>query len=288
MDVPLMIKQRLQELGVEQRGLATAAQVTESYISQLLTGKKAFPESHRTDVYNKIERFLKLPRGQLSKLADLQRQEELKKRLGEPLAPLLEEVRVLILRKCKPGNIKEIQAIFEKQPFGELERLVTQVLLDVVKTVAKEELDSEDWLQTVAQHSERSYEQLRVMVLDFLDTDIFSLSGEQCNSFLDPLIESWEIDLATFNMEVVLNRRLVLGHLKRFEFVEREFERPFDETQGLKEFLQDTSLSGDVTEEEIEFLKRLRFKRKQPTPLYYYRALQNLRDPIHFRTPKTD
>ncbi len=283
-----MIKQRLQELGVEQRGLATAAQVTESYISQLLTGKKAFPESHRTDVYNKIERFLKLPRGQLSKLADLQRQEELKKRLGEPLAPLLEEVRVLILRKCKPGNIKEIQAIFEKQPFGELERLVTQVLLDVVKTVAKEELDSEDWLQTVAQLSERSYEQLRVMVLDFLDTDIFSLSGEQCNSFLDPLIESWEIDLATFNMEVVLNRRLVLGHLKRFEFVEREFKRPFDETQGLKEFLQDTSLSGDVTEEEIEFLKRLRFKRKQPTPLYYYRALQNLRDPIHFRTPKTD
>ena len=262
--------------------------MTESYISQLLTGKKAFPESHRTDVYDKIERFLKLPRGQLSKLADLQRQEELKKRLGEPLAPLLEEVRVLILRKCKPGNIKEIQAIFEKQPFGELERLVTQVLLDVVKTVAKEELDSEDWLQTVAQLSERSYEQLRVMVLDFLDTDIFSLSGEQCNSFLDPLIESWEIDLATFNMEVVLNRRLVLGHLKRFEFVEREFERPFDETQGLKEFLQDTSLSGDVTEEEIEFLKRLRFKRKQPTPLYYYRALQNLRDPIHFRTPKTD
>jgi transcriptional regulator with XRE-family HTH domain len=280
-----MIKQRLKELGVEQRGLATAAQVTESYISQLLTGKKAFPESNRTDVYDKIERFLKLPRGQLSKLADLQRQEELKRRLGESLAPLLKEVRVLILRKCKPGNIKEIQAIFEKQPFGELERLVTQVLLDVVKTVAKEELDSEDWLQTVAQLSERSYEQLRVMVLDFLDTDIFSLSGEQCNSFLDPLIESWDIDLATFNMEVVLNRRLVLGHLKKFEFVEREFERPFDETQGLKEFLQDTSLSGDVTEEEIEFLKRLRFKRKQPTPLYYYRALQNLRDPIHFRTP---
>ena len=44
----------------------------------------------------------------------------------------------------------------------------------------------------------------------------------------------------------------------------------------------DASLSGNVTQEEIEFLKRLRFKEKRPTPLYYYRELQNLRDPLHF------
>ena len=43
MDVPLVIRRRLEELGVEQRQLATAAQVTESYISQLLTRKKAPP-----------------------------------------------------------------------------------------------------------------------------------------------------------------------------------------------------------------------------------------------------
>jgi len=42
-------------------------------------------------------------------------------------------------------------------------------------------------------------------------------------------------------------------------------------------------VSGDATEEEIEFLKRLRFNGKHPTPLYYYRELQNLRDPLHFR-----
>ena len=39
------------------------------------------------------------------------------------------------------------------------------------------------------------------------------------------------------------------------------------------------------TEEEVEFLKRLRFKGKRPTPLYYYRELQNLKDPLHFRRP---
>lgn len=40
MDVCLVIKQRLEELGLEQRDLADAAEVTESYISQLLTQKK--------------------------------------------------------------------------------------------------------------------------------------------------------------------------------------------------------------------------------------------------------
>ena len=81
MDVSLVIRHRLNELGLQQRDLATATQVTESYVSQLLTGKKAPPMTHRTDVYEKMEAFLKLPSGALSKLADLQRIEELKRRL---------------------------------------------------------------------------------------------------------------------------------------------------------------------------------------------------------------
>ena len=285
MDVTSVIRERLEALGVEQRDLATATQVTESYISQLLTRKKAPPAPNRTDIYGKMERFLKLPSGKLSKLADLQRKEELKRRLGDPLTPLFKEVRELILRKCNPDNETHMRAIFEKQPFGELERLVTQKLLEVVKSVATEELESEHWLRTVARLSDRSYEQMRVMVLEFLDTDIFNLSVEHCVAFLDPLIESWDIDLATFDMDIVLNRRLASGPLKKFTFVERDPDQPFDEEPGLKEFLQDTSLSGNATKEEIEFLKKLRFKKKRPTPLYYYRELQNFRDPLHFRTP---
>ncbi len=283
MDVCFVIKQRLEEMGLEQRDLAAAADVTESYISQLLTRKKSPPAPDRTDIYEKMARFLRLPSGKLSKLADLQRKEELKRNLGDPPAPLLKEVRELILRKCTPDKEKQIRAIFEKQPFGELERLVTQKLLDVIKRAAKEELESEDWLRRVARLSGRSYKQMRVIVLEFLDTDVFSLSSEHGVSFLDPLIESWDIDLATFSMEIVLNRRLAPGHTKKFEFAEREPDQPFTEEPGLKEFLRDPSLSSDATEEEIEFLKRLRFKGRRPTPLYYYRELQNLKDPLHFR-----
>jgi len=284
-DLAFVIRQRLEQLGLEQRDLAIASQVTESYISQLLTRKKAPPAPDRTDIYDKMGKLLKLPNGELGNLANLQRQEELKRKLAAPPTPLLREVRELVLRKCKPDKQAQIRAIFEKQPFGELERLVTQKLLDVVKRVAEEELENENWLRLVGRLSHRSYEDMRVAILEFLDTDVFDVSIENCVSFLDPLIESWDVDLVAFGVEIVLNRRVAPGRPRKFEFVEREPEQPIDEEPGLKEFLQNPSLSSNATKEEIEFLKKLRFKGKKPTPLYYYRELQNLRDPLHFRRP---
>jgi len=281
-DVSLLIKHRLKELGLEQKDLAVAAQVTESYISQLLAGKKAPPAPGRTDIYEKIGRVLRLPSGELPNLADLQRKEELRKKAGETPRPLYQECRELILRKCDSSRQRELRRIFEKEPFGELERLVTQKLLNVAQGVAKEELQSEEWLRLMAQLSGRSYEQMRVAILEFLDTDVFNVSAGNCISFLDPMIDSWDIDLKTFGMGVVLNRRLTAGSLKRFEFAEQEPPRPLAVEPGLEQFLKDASLSGDATEEEIEFLKTLKFREKQPSPIYYYRELQNLRDPLHF------
>jgi transcriptional regulator with XRE-family HTH domain len=278
-----VIRRRLKELGLDQKDLAAAAQVTESYISQLLARKKAPPASGRTDIYDKMGKFLRLPSGELSRLADLQRQEDLKKRVAEPPAPLFRDCRELIVRKCEIARRGELRRIFEKEPLGALERLVTQKLLDVAKRVAREELDSEDWLRRMGQLSGRSYEQMRVVILEFLDVDVFNVSVENWVFFLDPLIESWDIDLETFGMEIVLNQKLTLGSLKRFEFVEKEVQPPPAIEPGLEEFLRDTSLSGDATEEEIDFLKMLKFTTRRPTPIYYYRELQSLRDPLHFR-----
>lgn len=283
MDVPLVIKHRLKELGLEQKDLAAAAQVTESYISQLLAGKKAPPAPGRTDLYEKMGRFLRLPSGELSKLADMQRRQHLKKKVTEPPAPLFKECRELILRKCDRTGREEIRRIFEKEPFGELERLVTQKLLDVAKKVAREELESEEWLRLMAQLSGCSYDQMRASIVDFLATDVFDISVDNCVSCLDPLIESWRINLKTFGVEIVLHRRLALGRLTRFEYVEREPDHPGALEPGLEEFLRDSSLSGDATEAEVSFLRTLKFKDRRPAPIYYYRELQNLRDPLHFR-----
>jgi hypothetical protein len=206
----------------------------------------------------------------------------LKRNLADPPKPLFKEVRELILRKCVPAKEEQIRVIFEKQPFGELERLVTQKLLDVIKKVAKEELNNENWLHLVTRLAGQSYEQMRVTLLEFLDTDVFSLSHGNCVSFLDPLIESWDVDLTTFGMEIVLNRRIASGDPRRFEFVETGPDQPLIEP-GFKEFLNDISLSGTATKGEKELLRNLRFNGKRPTSVYYYRELQSLRDPLHFR-----
>lgn len=283
MDVALVIKQRLSELGLDQRDLAVACQVTESYVSQLLTRKKAPPAPGRTDIYDRMGEFLKLPTGDLSRLAEVQRQEELKKKVGEPPRPLFRECRDLVLRKCEPERQMEVRRIFEKEPFGELERLVTQKLLDAAQGVAKDELGSEDWLRLMAQLSGRTYEQMRVAMLEFLDSDVFTISIDNCVAFLNPMIDSWDIDVKTFAMEVVLNRRLAPGNLKRFEFVEQKLcgARPVE--PGLEQFLRDRSLSDDASDEEIAFLKSLNLRSRRPTALYYYRELQSLRDPLHFQ-----
>ncbi len=248
MDVSLVIRQRLEAFGLDQRELARAARVTESYISQLLTRKKAPPAPSRTDIYAKMDRFLKLPSGELARLAEIQRREELKQELSDERAPLFREVRQLILRKVHPDREAHVRAIFERQPFGELERLVTQRLLDVLTARwPRQELANDSWLRQVADLSGRSFEEIRVIVLEFLDTDIFHLSRDQCDSFLDPLIESWDIDLTTFALDIVLNPRVVSEHVRRFEFVERTADELSAGQPGLDEFLENPAMSSTAT-----------------------------------------
>lgn len=277
-----MIRHRLDELGIGQRELAVAAEVTESYISQLLAKKKTPPAPDRTDIYDKIAKVLKVPGQNLSKLADTQRREELKRKILDPPRPLFQEFRQLILRKCVATKRNQVTNIFGREPFGEFERFITQRLLDVAKRVAKKELEDEEWIHRVARLGKRSYEETRVLILEFLDTDVFHVSVENCISFLEPLIQSWDIEFESFSMEIVLNRRLTRSHLKKLAFQEAQPQPSLEVETALKEFLNDAKLSAGITEDETAFLKSLHLNGKRPSPLYYYRQLQNLRDPLNF------
>jgi transcriptional regulator with XRE-family HTH domain len=280
MDVSLLIRHRLKELGLEQKDLASSAQVTESYISQLLARKKAPPAPGRTDIYEKLGKVLGLSVIELSQLAEQQRKQEVLKRVAAPSQPLFKECRALILRKCEPVGEKEVRRIFEKEPFGELERLATQQLLLAAQGVVRKELSNDAWPRGMAELTRRTRRQVSMAIPLFLGGDVFGVSAPTCLSFLDAIVDSWNIDLATFGMKVILNGRLGEGTVKRFAFSEQPPANV--RTAGLEQFLNDSSLSGDATEEEIEFLKALQFRGKSPSRIYYYRELQSLRDPLHF------
>ena len=282
MSFAALVKSRLKTLGYEQKDLARAARVTESYVSQLLSRRKAPPGPDRTDIYAKMEAFLKVEHGELGRLAEMERTEEIKRKLGHGPEPLFQEFRDLVLSKCAAGRREEVRAIFELQPFGTLERLVARKLLDVVQSIARQELESENWMRLAARVGGRSHEEMRVIVLEFLDTNVFQVSNENCVAFLDPLVQAWDIDLDSFRLEITLNGRLVTNPHRTFMFVQSESKDAAREKQGLSEFVNDERLSGDATEEEIGMLRGQWLGGRRPTKLYYYRALQNLRDPLHF------
>lgn len=277
-----MVRARLVALGHEQRELARAVDVTDSYISQLLTRRKAPPSSERTDIYPRMEAFLRLRPGELTKVVELERTEEARRKLARPPEPLFREFRELVLRKCVHAKRGEVLATFEERPFGILEQLVTQTLLECVQEIARKELESESWLRLAAHVGGRSHEEMRVIVLDFLDTDVFQVSNESCVAFLDPLVDSWDIELPLLRMHITLNDDLVRNPRRTYAFQELAPADPCKPPTGLRDFLQDPSLSADVTEDELRLLGQQTFDTRQPTKFYYYRALQNLRDPVHF------
>jgi hypothetical protein len=177
-----------------------------------------------------------------------------------------------------------VRAIFEREPFGVLERVVARSLLAAVQSVARRELDSADWLRLAATVGGRSLERMRVLVLEFLDAEVYDVSKESCAAFLEPLVESWGVDLDRLQLEIRLRRELVADPLRSFTFVEQPTPARRDGAPpGLVEFLGDPALAADVSPAEADLLRAHPVGDRQPTKLYYYRALQNLRDPIHFR-----
>ena len=277
-----LIKARLDKLGYGQKDLALAARVTDSYISQLLGDRKAPPARDRTEIYGKMEAFLKLPPGELGRLAEIERAEERKRRLGAMPAPMFQQFRDLILRKCQPERREEVRVHFDAHPFGVLERVVAGKMLEVVQRIARQELDNEDWLRLAARVGGRSKEAMRVMVLEFLDMDVFHVSSESCVNFLDPLVQSWSVDLETLRLDIVLEPKLVAEHHRTVAFVERDGDDDGAlEEPGLTEFLRARQVADRVTEAEARLLRRHRLGGRRPNMLYYYRALQNLRDPLH-------
>jgi hypothetical protein len=88
MDLALFTRNRLKQLRLGPRDLARATRMTESYIAHVLAANSSQRALCRADMQDQLERVLKLPQGQLAKLADLQRREYLNKRLGNQPGPL--------------------------------------------------------------------------------------------------------------------------------------------------------------------------------------------------------
>lgn len=282
MDFAYVVRQRLDELGLGQRELADAADVTESYISQLLGRKKLPPLPNRTDLYEKMSRLLGVPRLELARLAALEHHQALDEKWQETPPARFGPMRDLILRKCRPARVRQMRLAFEKEPLGELEQLITRTLIAVVRDEARAHARDEAWLRTIARRGRDSYREMRVRRIDLLDSDPRASLGD-FSLFIDPLIDWWDFDVDEFTLDV----ELASGTVRKFGFREEAPEASAGEEPALRKFLRDATLSAGATEEEIDILRRMRFPGGgKPTALFYYRTLQTLRDPLNFQRTK--
>lgn len=280
MDFAFVVRQRLEELGLGQRELAAASEVTESYISQLLGRKKLPPLPNRTDLYDKMSRLLGVPRDELARLAALQHHEVLDRTWQAPPEPRLGPMRELILRKCRTADRAAMRLIFEKEPFGYFEQLVTRTLIEAIRDEARAHARDEKWLRSISGAADVSYRTMRVRLIDLLDSDPEASLGNY-SLFIDSMIRSWEFDLHQFSLGI----QLTSGTTRAFRFEKTSNEEPFADEPALRSFLRDATLSAGITADEIEFLRRIRFSGpERPAALFYYRTLQNLRDPLNFRS----
>lgn len=278
MDFAFVIRQRLEELGLDQRQLSAACEVTESYISQLLSRKKLPPLPNRTDLYDKMSRLLDVPRDELARLAALQHHEVVDRTWRATPEPRLGPMRELVLRKCRATSQPAMRSIFAKEPFGYVEQLITRTLIEAIREEARVHAGDEKWLRSVGLPAKLSYRTMQARLIDLLESDPAVSIGDY-SVFIDSMVRSWDFDLHRFGLTIQLSG----GSTRAFRFAATAKEEPATDEPALRSFLRDATLSGGITAGEIQFLRRIRFPGpERPSSLFYYRTLQNLRDPLNF------
>jgi len=199
--VSQLVRRRLKELKRTPRELAEAVQVSEDYVADLLAGRRAPPAPGRTDLYDRMTKFLRLHRNDLPTCAKVERESMgTKQKRPDP------KVRALLLALCEPVKGKKLDRRFVKrdQETANLDRLIAQRLLEVAQGFVRRQLDDEVGIRVAANREGVTYLAMRMRLLEFLDCTVETLTAGDYDLFIRPRIGFWDIDLETQAMRIVL------------------------------------------------------------------------------------
>src|SRR5690348_15333950 len=138
--VSQLVRRRLKELKRTPRELAEAVQVSEEYVADLLAGRRSPPAPGRTDLYDRMTKFLRLHRNDLPTCAKVEREA-----IGTKRTRPDPKVRALLLALCEPTMAKKLDRRFAKrdQETASLDRLIAQRFLEVAQGFVRRQLDDE-------------------------------------------------------------------------------------------------------------------------------------------------
>lgn len=177
--------------------LAEAVDLPSHYVAELISGQRRPPLPARTDVYDRMTRFLRLGRTDLADCARAER--EASGPDGRSPEPL---VRDQLLELCEAGTARELKQRGQADD-AEIIDLIGRMLV-IVQGTARRTLDQQFGLRIAATRSGASYPEVRLRVLEFLDTSPATLTVADLTEFVRPQIASWDVDLNSGVLRVVL------------------------------------------------------------------------------------
>ncbi|MGH7538896.1 MAG: hypothetical protein ACREMF_09690 [Gemmatimonadales bacterium] len=193
-----LVLRRLRELKRTPRELADAARVSEAYITELVAGRRR-PPAPGSDVYVTMGKFLGLHRDDLPSCARAERAADRPGRRRP--AP---EVRRLVLELCDPQQARTLGRRLARPDGAELEWVIVARLLEVARGFVTRRLEDEVGMRVAASREGRSYLDIRMRLLEFLDAVPDSVTMEDCEDFVRSRIAAWEIDLESRAMRILL------------------------------------------------------------------------------------
>jgi len=193
-----LVRQRLKEIKRSAEELADAIDVPQHHVDDLISGSRRPPLPERTDIYAKMTSFLRLARGEVVNRARAERGED-PAGVSGPHAT----VRGLLLTLCEAETARQLERRRARRGEVELAGFIQRVL-EVAQGAVRRTLDDPIGLRLAAAERGTTYLDLRCRVLDFLDTTADDLTVADVDEFLRPRITSWNVEMETGVLRVVL------------------------------------------------------------------------------------
>jgi hypothetical protein len=194
-----LVRRRLRELKRSPRELAEAVQVSETYIADLVAGRRVPPAPSRMDVYAPMTKFLKLHRNDLPTCAKAERDGTTKsRRRPHP------EVRRQMLDLCEPVRARTLLRKLGRKDGVGLERVIVGRLLEIAQGFVRRQLDDDVGIRIAATRDGCTYLERRMKLMEFLDVTPEGLGPADSDEFVRPRISAWDIDLDSNAMKIVL------------------------------------------------------------------------------------
>jgi hypothetical protein len=187
MTVRRLLAERLKETKQSSEELARAIEVPGRYVHDLLVGSRRPPAPARTDVYDRMTRFLKLGRTDLvdcatAELADV----------PVDSAPPATAVQDRLLDLCVGRTASRLRRQMRLENASMVD-LFARVLA-VVQVKACRSLADQIPLRIAATRNGASYPEVRMRVLEFLDRTPATLTVDDLLEFVLPVIAEWDVD----------------------------------------------------------------------------------------------